>query len=113
MNEDFKIGDEVLLLSDENGDFTQAIGCELDFSNKPVGLGRRIRSRRYAMYVEDGAVKILNSEEAGDFNADDMFIAIGEFRSFIFLVYALHEFPNQIKLNCFSLYLLSSSGGVF
>ncbi|KAL8548320.1 hypothetical protein ACS0TY_007592 [Phlomoides rotata] len=64
--EDLKIGDEVLLLSDGNGDFTKAIGCELDLSDKPVGLG--VRSRRYAMYVDDGVVKILNLEDGGAFN---------------------------------------------
>lgn len=70
---DLKIDDEVLLLSDGNGDFTKAIGCELDLSDKPVGLG--VRSRRYAMLVEDGIVKVLNLEEGGSFTfsgADDM-----------------------------------------
>lgn len=64
--EDLNINDEVLLLSDGNGVFTKAIGCELDLSDKPVGLG--VRSRRYAMYVEDGVVKVLNLEEGGAFN---------------------------------------------
>ncbi|KAL8505027.1 hypothetical protein ACS0TY_016288 [Phlomoides rotata] len=75
--EDLKIGDEVLLLSDGNGDFTKAIGCELDLSDKPVGLG--VRSRRYAMYVDDGVVKILNLEDGGAFNvssAEDLLKAI-------------------------------------
>ncbi|KAL3839757.1 hypothetical protein ACJIZ3_024348 [Penstemon smallii] len=75
--EDLKVGDDVLLLSDGNGDFTKAIGCELDLSDKPVGLG--VRSRRYAMYVEDGVVKILNLEEGGAFNvssAEDLLKAI-------------------------------------
>ncbi|XP_057947740.1 peroxiredoxin-2E, chloroplastic [Malania oleifera] len=70
---DLKIGDEVLLLSDGNGDFTRAIGAELDLSDKPVGLG--VRSRRYAMLVEDGVVKVLNIEEGGAFtfsSAEDM-----------------------------------------
>lgn len=75
--ENLKIGDEVLLLSDGNGEFTRAIGCELDLSDKPVGLG--VRSRRYAMYVENGVVKILNLEEGGAFNvsrAEDILKAI-------------------------------------
>lgn len=63
--QDLKINDEVLLLSDGNGDFTRAIGAELDLRDKPVGLG--IRSRRYAMLVEDGVVKVLNMEEGGAF----------------------------------------------
>lgn len=64
---DLKIGDEVLLLSDGNGDFTKAIGCELDLSDNPVGL--RVRSRRYAMLLEDGVVKVLNLEEGGAFTS--------------------------------------------
>lgn len=62
---DLNIGDEVLLLSDGNGEFTQALGVELDLSDKPVGLG--IRSRRYALLAEDGVVKVLNLEEGGAF----------------------------------------------
>ncbi|OIT08412.1 PREDICTED: peroxiredoxin-2E-2, chloroplastic-like [Nicotiana attenuata] len=64
--ENLKINDEVLLLSDGNLEFTKAIGCELDLSDKPIGLG--VRSRRYAMLVDDGVVKVLNLEEGGAFN---------------------------------------------
>ncbi|KAI8563154.1 hypothetical protein RHMOL_Rhmol03G0090600 [Rhododendron molle] len=74
---DLGIGDEVILLSDGNGDFTRAIGCELDLSDKPIGLG--VRSRRYAMLVEDGVVKVLNLEEGGAFTfsgAEDMLKAL-------------------------------------
>ncbi|XP_041996732.1 peroxiredoxin-2E-1, chloroplastic-like [Salvia splendens] len=74
---DLKIGEEVLLLSDGNGDFTRAIGCELDLSDKPIGLG--VRSRRYAMFVEDGVVKVLNLEDGGAFNvssAEDLLKAV-------------------------------------
>ncbi|KAK2369543.1 peroxiredoxin-2E, chloroplastic [Trifolium repens] len=61
--EDLKVNDEVLLLSDGNGDFTKAIGVELDLSDKPVGLG--VRSRHYALLAEDGVVKFFNLEEGG------------------------------------------------
>ncbi|KAI3442873.1 Glutaredoxin-dependent peroxiredoxin, partial [Psidium guajava] len=71
--ENLGVGDEVMLLSDGNGDFTRAIGCELDLSDKPVGLG--VRSRRYALLAEDGVVKVVNLEEGGAFTfsgAEDM-----------------------------------------
>ncbi|CAL1399338.1 unnamed protein product [Linum trigynum] len=55
----------LLLLSDGNGDFTRALGVELDLSDKPVGLG--VRSRRYALLAEDGVVKVMNLEEEGAF----------------------------------------------
>ncbi|KAJ6360579.1 hypothetical protein OIU77_004574 [Salix suchowensis] len=76
--ENLGIGDDgVLLLSDGNGDFTKAIGCELDLSDKPIGLG--VRSRRYALLAEDGVVKVLNLEEGGAFTssgAEDMLKAL-------------------------------------
>ncbi|XP_060201316.1 peroxiredoxin-2E-2, chloroplastic isoform X1 [Lycium barbarum] len=71
------INDEVMMLSDGNMEFTKAIGCELDLSDKPVGLG--VRSRRYSMLVEDGVVKILNLEEGGAFtvsSAEDILKAL-------------------------------------
>lgn len=50
--------DQLLMLADGNGDFTRALGLELDVTAH--GLG--IRSQRYAMIVEDGAVTTLNIE---------------------------------------------------
>ena len=63
--ENLKVNDEVLLLSDGNGDFTRAIGAELNLSDQPMGLG--VRLRRYALLAEDGVVKVLNLEEGGAF----------------------------------------------
>ncbi|GFR48056.1 hypothetical protein Agub_g9890, partial [Astrephomene gubernaculifera] len=70
-----RTGDKVLLLADGNGDFTRALGLELDLSDKGLGT----RSKRYSMLVEDGMVKILNLEEVGAFavsSAEDMLAAI-------------------------------------
>lgn len=52
------VGDLVELLADGNGDFTGAIGLELDGS----GFGLGTRSQRYAMVIEDGVVTTLNVE---------------------------------------------------
>lgn len=46
-------------LSDGSADFARAIGLELDGS----GFGMGVRSRRYAMLVDDGVVKALNVED--------------------------------------------------
>jgi cytochrome c peroxidase len=46
------------LLGDAEGSFTKAIGME--FTAPPAGLIGR--SKRYAMLVEDGVVKVLNTE---------------------------------------------------
>jgi len=50
---------QVEFLSDGNGEFTKAIGLDLDMSAR--GLG--IRSKRYSMLVSDGVVKELNIED--------------------------------------------------
>jgi len=50
--------DEILMLADGNGDFTAALGLELDGSG--FGLGKR--SQRFAMIVEDGTITHLNVE---------------------------------------------------
>lgn len=51
-------GGKIEFLADGNGDFAKAIDLALDASG--VGLG--LRSRRYAMLVEDGVVKKLSVE---------------------------------------------------
>lgn len=45
-------GDKVVMLSDGNGDFTAAVGLELDGS----GFGLGTRSQRYAAIIDDGVV---------------------------------------------------------
>lgn len=50
--------EELLMLADGNGEFTAALGLELDGSS--FGLGHR--SQRFAMIVEDGTVSHLNVE---------------------------------------------------
>lgn len=56
-------GDKVMMLADGNGDFTRAMGLEMDGSR--FGMGKR--SQRYAMVVDNGVVKELNVEEPGAF----------------------------------------------
>jgi len=53
-------GNKILFLADGSGDFARAIGLDLDAS----GLGMGIRSKRYAMIVDDGTVTALNVEPA-------------------------------------------------
>ena len=56
--EDRSVGDDVMMLSDGNGEFTAAIGLEMDGS----GFGLGTRSQRYAMIIDDGVVSTLNVE---------------------------------------------------
>ena len=55
---------KVRMLADGNGDFTRAVGLELDASG--FGMGRR--SRRYGMVVKDGKVEQLHVEPGGGLN---------------------------------------------
>lgn len=54
-----QVDGRIEIVSDGNAEFTRAIGLELDGS----GLGLGIRSRRYAMVVDDGEVQNLFVEE--------------------------------------------------
>lgn len=51
---------DIQMLADGSGDFTAATGMELDLTER--GLG--VRSKRYAMLVEDQTVKTLLIEDA-------------------------------------------------
>lgn len=59
--------DRVQMIADGSGDFTRAVGLELDLSKNGMGL----RSQRYAMVVNDGVVETLNVEAAGKFEISD------------------------------------------
>ncbi|HFB55016.1 MAG TPA: peroxiredoxin [Hellea balneolensis] len=61
--QDQKVGNDIEMLADGNGDFTRAVGLELD--GRGFGMGGR--SQRYSMIVNDGVVETLNVEEGGDF----------------------------------------------
>jgi peroxiredoxin len=60
---DQNVGASVLMLADGNGDFSKALGLELDAS----GFGMGLRCRRFAMVVDDGKVTTLNVEAPGAF----------------------------------------------
>ncbi len=53
--------DEIMMLADGNADFTEAMGIEMD----ATGFGMGVRSKRYAMIVDDGVVKTLEVDEKG------------------------------------------------
>lgn len=55
--------DGLRMLADGNGAFTQALGLELDASAFGMGL----RSKRFALYADDGVVKLLHVEAPGEF----------------------------------------------
>ena len=64
-------GDKVAMLADGNGDFTRALGLEMDATK--FGMGKR--SQRFSFVADNGVVTQLNVEEPGAFavsSADHM-----------------------------------------
>lgn len=57
------VPDGLLMLSDGNGDFTRAIGLEMD----ATAYGMGTRSKRYAIYAEDGVARQVLVEAPGEF----------------------------------------------
>ncbi|HWG11110.1 MAG TPA: peroxiredoxin [Rhodanobacteraceae bacterium] len=65
----------LLMLADGNGDFAKAMGLEMDASKFGMGL----RAKRFALYAEDGVIKVLQVEAPGEFrvsSAEAMLAAI-------------------------------------
>jgi peroxiredoxin len=54
---------KVRMMADGSGQYTKALGLELDLMAR--GLG--VRCQRFSMLVDDGVVKALNLEEPGKF----------------------------------------------
>src|SRR2546425_758940 len=67
-------GGKVRMLADGNGDFTRALGLELDAS----GFGMGKRSQRYAMIVQDGKVKELLVEPGPGLNVSSAESVLGK-----------------------------------
>lgn len=57
------VPDGLMMLADGNAEFTRKLGLELDASAYGMGL----RSKRFALYAEDGEVKQLFVEAPGEF----------------------------------------------
>jgi glutaredoxin/glutathione-dependent peroxiredoxin len=54
------VGDDILMLADGNGTFTEAMGLAFDGSGNGLGT----RSARYAAVIEDGIITELDVESA-------------------------------------------------
>jgi len=55
--------DAVTMLADGNGEYTKALGLELDAS----GFGMGTRAKRFSAIIDDGVLTQLNIEPAGEF----------------------------------------------
>jgi glutaredoxin/glutathione-dependent peroxiredoxin len=54
---------ELMMLADGNGAFTKSLGLEMD----ATAFGMGLRSKRFALYAEDGVVRKLQVESPGEF----------------------------------------------
>ncbi len=73
---DQNVPEGIKMLADGNGAFAQSLGLEMDAS----AFGMGMRSKRFALYAEDGVVKKLNVEAPGEFkvsSAEAILDAIG------------------------------------
>ena len=61
------VGDDIMMLADGSGNFTEAVGLELDLTARNMGL----RSQRYAMVIDDGVVTHLNVEKGAAFEVSN------------------------------------------
>ena len=53
--------ENIVMLADGNGSYAKALGLDMDAS----GYGMGVRSKRFAMVVNDGVVELLNVDESG------------------------------------------------
>jgi len=57
--------EDITMLADGNGEFTDAVGLTMDGSK--FGMGKR--SQRYSMIIDDGTVEQINVEAPGEYRA--------------------------------------------
>jgi len=66
--------DQISMLADGNGDFTRALGLELDGS----AFGMGMRSQRFALVADNGVVTHLFVEGPGEFKVSSAEYVLGE-----------------------------------
>lgn len=62
-----KAGGKVRMLADGSAKWAKALGLELDLTERGMG----VRSQRYAAFLDDGVVKVLNIEGPGKYEVSD------------------------------------------
>lgn len=65
---------EIVMAADGNGEFTRALGLELD----ATGFGMGMRGQRFALISEDGVVKAVNVEGPGEFKVSSAEYVLGQ-----------------------------------
>ena len=74
---DRNVGNKVLMLADGNGDYTRALGLELD----ATGFGMGQRGQRFSIIVDDGIASLVNIEAPGEFKVSNVETALEQLGS--------------------------------
>jgi len=67
-------GDSIVMAADGNGEFTRALGLELD----ATGFGMGMRGQRFALVIDDGVVRQVNVEAPGEFKVSSAEHVLGQ-----------------------------------
>jgi glutaredoxin/glutathione-dependent peroxiredoxin len=69
-------GEEIAMAADGNGDYSRALGLELDAR----GFGMGMRGKRFALVIEDGVVKQVHVEAPGEFKVSSAEHVLGQIK---------------------------------
>ena len=68
------VGEKVMMLADGNGDYSRALGLELDAR----GFGLGMRGQRFAIIVKNGVATHVNIEAPGKFEVSSAEYVLGQ-----------------------------------
>jgi glutaredoxin/glutathione-dependent peroxiredoxin len=68
------VGDAIVMAADGNGEYTRALGLELDAR----GFGMGMRGKRFALVIENGVVKQAHVEAPGEFKVSSADYILGQ-----------------------------------
>src|SRR3546814_10951387 len=88
----------VRMMADGSAAWTRALGLELDLTARGMG----VRSQRYSALLQDGVVKKLNIEKAGQYEVSDAKTLLEQLGPSRYK--SLKSFMTQLLADFFSLY---------
>lgn len=68
------VGDAIVMAADGNGEYSRALGLELDAR----GFGMGMRGKRFALVIENGVVKQVHVEAPGEFKVSSADYILGQ-----------------------------------
>lgn len=68
------VGESIVMAADGNGEYTRALGLELDAR----GFGMGMRGKRFALVIENGVVKQVHVEAPGEFKVSSADYILGQ-----------------------------------